>query len=134
MTIKTIKDGYEILTDYSMDFKVYSDGGFSFNCSPDGEIEEPKSPEGRENLRKILSGEIPYLSKKLTTWVRRFRLCDCGSNLSTFALYDANGNFVSSVCQKCEAEERSKYRPEIFEESYCEASGETYSQIMGYDN
>ncbi len=134
MTIKTIKDGYEILTDYSMDFQIYSDGGFSFPCSPSGEIEEPKFPEGRENLRKILSGEIPYLSKKMTKWTRKFRLCSCGSNLSTFALYDGNGNFVSSVCQKCEAEEKAKYRSDIFGESYDDESGETYSQIMGYDN
>jgi hypothetical protein len=134
MTKRTIQNGYEILTDYYMDFKIYSDGGFSFPCSPSGEIDPPEFHEGRENLKKILLGEIPYISKKLTTWTRRFPICSCGSNLSTFALYDANGNFISSVCHKCEANEKSKYRSEIFESSYDDATGETYAQIMGYDN
>jgi hypothetical protein len=134
MNIKTIEDGYEINTEYSMDFQVYSDGGFSFPCTPSGEIEEPKCPEGRANLAKLLSGEIPYTSKKITTWTRRFALCSCGSNHTRYALHDANGNFVDYVCQKCEASEKAKYRSEIFEQSYDDETGETYAQIMGFDN
>lgn len=42
--------------------------------------------------------------------------CPCGSGKACEALHDARGIFVSYVCEDCEAEKRSKYRPEIFED------------------
>jgi hypothetical protein len=117
MTIKTIEDGYEIVTEYSMMFWAYDDGGFTFPCTPEGEIETPEFPEGKENLRKILSGEIPYKRKSVERYVRRFRLCGCGSGKTDYPLHDARGIFASSVCEDCEDEAKAKFRSDIFTDS-----------------
>jgi len=45
------------------------------------------------------------------------RECICGSGLPSEQLYDARGIYVSRVCEACEAEVRSRYRPEIFSDS-----------------
>lgn len=42
--------------------------------------------------------------------------CACGSLHARYELYDARGIFCCYVCEKCEAEKRKKYRPEIFED------------------
>lgn len=42
------------------------------------------------------------------------RTCSCGSNLPRRTLADARGIFCSYVCDSCETEKRSHYRPEIF--------------------
>lgn len=44
------------------------------------------------------------------------RLCFCGSELPRFELIDARGIFCAYVCDSCEAEKRSRYRPEIFDD------------------
>lgn len=41
--------------------------------------------------------------------------CPCGSNKPPRPLHDARGIFCCYVCDACEKEKRSKYRPEIFE-------------------
>jgi len=43
-------------------------------------------------------------------------LCYCGSGLDNHQLLDARGIFCGYVCEKCEAEKRSHYRPDIFED------------------
>jgi len=45
------------------------------------------------------------------SWIKE---CPCGSGEEGNALNDAQGIFVSYVCDKCEANVKSKYRPEIF--------------------
>ena len=42
--------------------------------------------------------------------------CPCGSGEYPEALYDARGIFCCYVCDKCEKEKKSRYRPEIFED------------------
>jgi hypothetical protein len=39
--------------------------------------------------------------------------CSCGSGEMKWAEYDAQGIFLCYVCEECEAEKLSKYRPEI---------------------
>lgn len=117
MTTTTYTDTHEVITEHFMMFWAYSDGGFSFPCTPTGEIEEPASPEGRANLGKILNGEITYTRKEIQTEVRRFRLCTCGSRKTSYPLHDARGIYVASVCPKCEAKVASKYRAAIFTDS-----------------
>jgi len=43
-------------------------------------------------------------------------ICKCGSGRHSYELIDARGIYVSRVCEKCEDEVKSRYRPEIFEE------------------
>lgn len=50
------------------------------------------------------------------------QLCNCGSLKIRYALNDARGIFCGYVCEKCEDEKRSHFRPEIFEDSQYEAS------------
>ena len=40
--------------------------------------------------------------------------CPCGSGLTWWRLFDASGIYCGRVCDRCEAEKRSRYRPEIF--------------------
>jgi len=40
--------------------------------------------------------------------------CPCGSGLYPFDLFDARGIYVTKVCDRCEDEKKSHYRPEIF--------------------
>jgi len=40
--------------------------------------------------------------------------CACGSLLPRRELADARGIFCAYVCDECEAEKRSRYRPDIF--------------------
>jgi hypothetical protein len=42
--------------------------------------------------------------------------CICGSGKEGYALYDARGIYCSLVCEDCEEEKKSQYRPEIFED------------------
>ena len=46
------------------------------------------------------------------------RKCSCGSGLESYELLDYRGIYISRVCDQCEEEIKSKYRPEIFTESY----------------
>jgi len=48
-------------------------------------------------------------------------LCGCGSLKFWVALYDARGIYVARVCDACEEEVKSHYRPEIFSNSAYEA-------------
>jgi hypothetical protein len=41
--------------------------------------------------------------------------CTCGSNKRFRNLYDGYGIYLCKVCDDCEDEKRSKYRPDIFE-------------------
>jgi hypothetical protein len=45
------------------------------------------------------------------------RLCSCGSGLERYALRDARNIFCAYVCEKCEADKRAKYRPDVFTDS-----------------
>lgn len=42
------------------------------------------------------------------------RQCICGSGKASWELIDARGIYVSRVCDDCEEEKKSRYRPEIF--------------------
>lgn len=42
------------------------------------------------------------------------RTCPCGSGHPRYELVDARGIFCAFVCESCETEKRSRYRPEIF--------------------
>jgi len=117
MTTTTYTANHQVVTEYSMMFWAYYDGGFSFPCTPTGEIEEPQFPEGRANLAKLLNGEISYTRKELQTSIRRFSLCSCGSGKTDHSVYDARGIFVASACPKCEDKVKSTYRAEIFTNS-----------------
>lgn len=46
-------------------------------------------------------------------------MCEkCSEDRSiSWALYDARGIYVSRVCEDCEEEVKSQYRPEIFADS-----------------
>jgi hypothetical protein len=44
--------------------------------------------------------------------------CSCGSGLIARPLYDARMVFCCYVCDVCEEEKRSHYRPEIFDTLY----------------
>lgn len=47
----------------------------------------------------------------------RRRKCFCGSGFFRYLLKDARGIAVGYVCDKCEAEKKKGYRPEIFTDS-----------------
>jgi hypothetical protein len=40
--------------------------------------------------------------------------CPCGSGEYRRELLDARGNFCTFVCDKCEADRRQEFRPDIF--------------------
>jgi hypothetical protein len=40
--------------------------------------------------------------------------CPCGSGLPRRELVDARGIFCTFVCDRCEAEKKAHYRPDIF--------------------
>jgi hypothetical protein len=42
------------------------------------------------------------------------KTCNCGSGLPSRELYDARGIYAGRVCNRCEQEKRSHFRPEIF--------------------
>lgn len=41
-------------------------------------------------------------------------LCACGSKRQRYELVDYQGIFCGYVCERCEAEKKSHYRPEMF--------------------
>jgi len=45
------------------------------------------------------------------------RTCHCGSGLESYELLDARGIYCGRVCETCESGVRSRYRPDIFEDS-----------------
>lgn len=47
--------------------------------------------------------------------------CPCGSGKDKYALNDARGIFCCYVCEDCEEEKKSHYRPEIFTDGNYEA-------------
>jgi hypothetical protein len=47
-------------------------------------------------------------------WNKTPILCKCGSGKDRFDLEDAAGIFVNYVCDDCEEEVKSRYRPEVF--------------------
>lgn len=47
--------------------------------------------------------------------------CPCGSGLPRSELVDARGIFCCFYCDRCDAEKRSQFRPEIFTDSNYEA-------------
>ena len=42
-------------------------------------------------------------------------LCNCGSGKETWWVYDGRGILLCSVCEDCEKEKLSHYRPEILD-------------------
>lgn len=44
--------------------------------------------------------------------------CLCGSGEYPFDLLDARGIYCGKVCDKCEADKMSEFRPEIFAGAY----------------
>lgn len=44
------------------------------------------------------------------------RSCKCGSGRHSYELLDARGIYCARVCEKCEDEVKSRYRPDIFED------------------
>jgi len=47
--------------------------------------------------------------------------CTCGSGLPRWSLDDARGIFCSYICDECEKEVKSRYRPEVLEDADYEA-------------
>ena len=45
------------------------------------------------------------------------KLCNCGSGEPSRWIYDAHGIPLCHVCDKCEDEQRAKFRPETFTDS-----------------
>ena len=43
----------------------------------------------------------------------RYKLCRCDSGLEQEARFDACGIFLTFVCEKCEKEKLSHYRPDV---------------------
>jgi hypothetical protein len=58
----------------------------------------------------------PRLAKLYTSQDRSCRVGgrDMNCDASRHALYDARGIFCTYVCDKCEPEKKSGYRPDIF--------------------
>jgi hypothetical protein len=50
--------------------------------------------------------------------------CHCGSGLEREARYDARGIFLTYVCEKCEKEKLSHYRPEVLVDPNYDLMGE----------
>jgi hypothetical protein len=57
--------------------------------------------------------------------------CSCGSGLLWRELVDAQGIFCTFVCDKCEDERRSHFRPEIFT-GYTQADVDEPIEEEGY--
>lgn len=43
--------------------------------------------------------------------------CQCGSELPSRELSDARGIYCCRVCDRCEAKEKARFRPDIFTDS-----------------
>lgn len=43
----------------------------------------------------------------------RARVCDCGSGLQDYAIFDAQNIYLCRTCPMCHDEKMSHYRPEI---------------------
>jgi hypothetical protein len=60
--------------------------------------------------------------------VRLYKLtlkpCHCGSGLEREARYDARGIFLTYVCEKCEKEKLSQFRPEVLVDPNYDLMGE----------
>lgn len=54
--------------------------------------------------------------------------CPCGSNENSFILYDARGIPVGRVCRQCIDKVKSKYRPEVFEDTQYDTYGEAVDE------
>lgn len=65
--------------------------------------------------------KIPNVDYVLRIYRGQNRPCTCGSGRPCFSLEDARGIHCSMVCEKCEKEVKSRYRPEIFEDGDYEA-------------
>ncbi len=46
----------------------------------------------------------------------RIILCSCGSGQESWWAYDARGIELARVCEKCEKEKLSHYRPEVLDD------------------
>ena len=59
----------------------------------------------------LISGRI----KNLMSYYPELDDCACGSGKRFRNLYDGYDIYLCKVCDDCEEEKRSKYRPDIFE-------------------
>ena len=48
----------------------------------------------------------------------KLKLCNCESGLERYELTDSYGIFCTYVCNKCENQKKSKFRPDIFTSPY----------------
>jgi hypothetical protein len=111
---------YRIETSYTLNFDVYHDGGFAFDCDVNG-VPTLKSDASRANYEKCVNGEFKHIIPYVQKHERQFKLCNCGSGQDRRELHDARGYFCSFVCDDCETIQRTKFRSEIFENSSYQA-------------
>ena len=52
--------------------------------------------------------------------------CKCGSGKPRYELIDAAGLFCAFVCEDCEAKEKQKWNPRIFEDWYDPDQNDVY--------
>lgn len=50
----------------------------------------------------------------------RYKLCNCGSGLQEYPLYDGHNCFLTYACAKCETEKLSHFRPDIMSHYECD--------------
>ena len=68
---------------HNRDFATGEGSGYSFPCSKEGVIATPEHPEGRENLRKCLAGELDVEDEGVVSWTNHWTesavgKCSCG--------------------------------------------------------
>lgn len=72
---------------HHFDYRESPGGGYAFNCTEDGEY-IGDNPEGRENLRKCLAGEVDVVDKGILKYEHRYthpavgECEDCGAEVA----------------------------------------------------
>ena len=108
---------------------LYADdpgAGFVFPCDKKGNMTN-ENEASKENYKLCLTGTVrgnKVIDKGIRENVTEIPLCMCGSGKERYALDDARGIFCCYVCEDCEAENKKKYRSDIFTDSNYEADEE----------
>lgn len=101
---------------HEFDERAHPSCGYAFSCDAAGQLDADSTPELLENYRYVLAHPELYRDRGVQQYDWRWgRLCDCDSGQSARKLFDAQGIYLCSVCDSCEASVRSGYNPWVFE-------------------
>jgi hypothetical protein len=108
-----------LVVTFDLHFEIRGNG-YAFSCDSAGNVfEDELSEEGLKNYKFALyHAELGrWDSISVRPYIKRFRLCECGSGLEPEWQYDARGIELCRACPKCRSRKLRGYRQDVLTNS-----------------